>query len=776
MRKSLLLLLLCTLSLQAWADTPYQKFRATKGMEERSSFMNVFRQKDKVLLEIPDSLMGRRVLLSSYIRNSSNPSVPVGKDISATQALRIGKTDSLILFLQPAPPFLSGDSSIAESMRNARADAIVCALPIKYRNSDNSAFVVEADKLLDPSDKRIADLKGVGYGDYSVNSATYKKELSVLKGINAYPGSVGVVRTLTYDLKLRGMLGEMTGTYKFSGDVETCLTLLPESTLEPLRADDRIGTRTVSYPSIDPDSQGYRNRDWVSRWNLSGGRRIEVYADTLLAAPWYGAVREGLLEWNRAFRGAGLGDVVTVQPFPSEGFNACNPLVNTVITGSGKALGANINIDPQTGEILSFCITVPDDFVAAVRREGMLYISDVDARYRNYDLPQDAVAEVLKAQTMTVFGQCLGLLRNYAGSHAYSPTQLRDAAFTQEHGITASVTDAVIFNLLAHPGDRERGVATVVSRLGAYDEYAIRWIYDDTLDRDAWLSSHYGQPEYLWLPLVRGNPDPRGLSGDLGDDPFEMYRTVIARLQWVAANAAEWIDRDDISQDYKDLFADYVYLGADRAIGILASQVGGLMADNRSVPKYRAVPAETQKGAISLILGCWKDFSWMDDKKGLLHLAGANRDVSVMSRLFGWTQSRLASRYDMLAMSSQLLPDAYPLETALQDIENILLKDLRSGKAMAPGEDMMIAQYAVSLYGRSPVMQTQASEASHRDIALNVTTVPSVYTQETEAVCYQALLRLRKSLKSVRGGQDANGRAKIDYIIGIIDNAISPLV
>ena len=772
MRKTLILLLLCTLSLQLLADTPYQKFRATKGMEERSSFLNIFRQKDKLLLEVPDSLIGRRVLLSSYIRSSSNPSVPVGKDISAGQAYRIGKTDSLLLFLQPAPPFLAEDPSIAESMRNARTDAIVCALPIKYRNADSTSFVVEADKLLDPSDKKVADLKGLGYGDYSVSSATFKKELSVLKGITAYPGSVGVLRSLTYELKIQGIFGELAESPKFSGDVETCLTLLEESTLAPLKADDRIGTRTVSYPSIDPDPQGYRNRNWVSRWNLSGGRRIEVYVDTLLAAPWYGAVREGMLEWNRAFREAGLGDIVAVQPFPAEGFNACNPLVNTVIKGSGKALGANISIDPQTGEILSFSISVPDDFVAAARREGMLYISDADSRYRNFDLPADAVADVLKAQTMTVFGQCLGLTRNYAGSHAYSPAQLRDAAFTQEHGITASVTDAVIFNLLARPGDKEKGVATVVSRLGAYDEYAIRWLYDETLDREAWLSSHYGQPEYLYLPIVRGNPDPRGLSGDLGDDPFETYRTVIARLQWVAANAEDWIGGDEVSQEYKDLFADYVFLGADRVVGTLAGQVGGIMSDNRSEPKYRAVPAERQKDAIALILGCWKNLDWMDDKRELLHLAGANRDVNVASRLFGWTQSRLSSRYDALAMSSQLVPDAYPLETALQDIEDILLADLRSGKALAPGEDMMIAQYAVSLSRRSPIMQKQAQEASKTGFALTVSSVPAVYIQETEAVCYKALQHLRKSLKGVRGRQDATGRAKLDYILGVIDNAL----
>ena len=69
-------------------------------------------------------------------------------------------------------------------------------------------------------------------------------------------------------------------------------------------------------------------------------------------------------------------------------------------------------------------------------------------------------------------------------------------------------------------------------------------------------------------------------------------------------------------------------------------------------------------------------------------------------------------------------------------------------------------------------MQKQAQEASKTGFARTVSSVPAVYIQETEAVCYKALLHLRKSLKGVRGRQDATGRAKLDYILGVIDNAL----
>ncbi len=772
MRKTVAILLFCALCLQLRAEDPYTKFRSSKDLEERSSFATIFRQKDKLLLEIPDSLLGRRVLLNSRVRTSSTPSIPVGTDISASEAYRIAATDSLVLFLQPAGAFFADDISVSESMKNARTDAIVMALPIKYRNADSTAFVVEADKLLDPSRKVVADLKGRQYGDNSISSSTFKKDFCIVKDITAYPGSVGVLRTLTFDLKLGGIFGELVGTWKFTGDVETCLTLLSDSSLQPLKADERIGVRTVSRPSFEASSQGFRNRRLASRWNLSGDRRICVYIDTLLARPWRDAVTEGLLEWNRAFEAAGLGSRVCAEPFPAQGFNSCNPLVSTVIQGTGSSVGASLTTDPQTGEILSFCMTIPDDFVYTARREGMVFISDVDTRFQRYDVPEDAVAEALKAKVMSVFGLCLGLVRNMAGSYAYSPGQLRDPSFTAEHGITASVTDDVLFNLLARPGDREKGVATVVSRLGAYDIYAICWLYDESLDRDEWLESHHGDAEYLFLPQVRSS-DPRGISQDLGNDPFRTCDTVLERLEWVAENAPSWIDREEVGDDYKMLFADYIFLGVNRMAFVMSSQVGGLMADNRSTPKYTAVPSDRQKEAIGRIIDCWNAFTWLDDKRELLSLAGANSNVSSMARMYAWTQSGLDRRLGYLAMSEELVPGSYTLAEALRDIEDALLADVRAGKPLAPGTEVAIQQYAVSLRGRSPMLQVNYDKANHKAFALDITRVPPEYTRDSEAVCYNALIHLRKSLESAALRRRGAEKARLQFVISEIDNSLS---
>lgn len=670
--------------------------------EDCTSIMRIFRDKEKICLAVPQDLLGQRLLMSSYLRDSSEQQdIPVGESLSASRAFRLAATDSLLLFLQPSAPFRTLDTAIVHAMAGSRTEAIVLALPIRSQDS-LGRMVVEADKLFDPASKDVISLKGNTYGDNKVSAATYKKELSFFKHLTSSPVSVGVLRSVTFSLKLSGMLGfELTGDYLFSGDVETCLTLLPESSLPVLQTIPEIGTRSFSFQDIDPASEGYRTRQGVSRWNLSGDRTIKVYADTLLSPAWYLAVKEGILEWNRAFREAGLGDKISVERFPSKDFYANNPLVSTVVPGAGSAVGATITTDPQSGEILSFCLSVPSGFVSSIRRDAMVLVSDADPRFRSFSLPEDAVKDVLKAHVMRVMGQCLGLQRNMAGSYAYTPEELRDPVFTREHGISASATDDVVYNLLARPGDREKGVPTISSRIGAYDSYAIRWMYDETLDRSTWIKENRARRECLYLPQVSQNPDPRGMAGDLGSDPFETYRTVIGKLKWVAAESPAWIDSPEVDTSFKDLFADFIFLGADRVSRVLSAWIGGTLRDPWQ-PSYHSVPVKVQQQALETLLRDWRDFTWMDDKKALLTLAGANINVSTFSRTSAMDEVRLSQRLSQIARCEELCPsEAYPLRDALFFVEDILTENLRKGKTLLPGEEMLIARYANSLSKRN---------------------------------------------------------------------------
>ena len=107
---------------------------------------------------------------------------------------------------------------------------------------------------------------------------------------------------------------------------------------------------------------------------------------------------------------------------------------------------------------------MPRDFAESARKEAVYTIAHTDRRYAGYYLSDEAVCEVLTAKVMQRMAAALGLAPNLTGSMAYSPEQLRDPSYTQKYGFTASVTDDVLFNYAARPGDRERGVATIIAK------------------------------------------------------------------------------------------------------------------------------------------------------------------------------------------------------------------------------------------------------------------------------------------------------------------------
>ena len=89
------------------------------------------------------------------------------------------------------------------------------------------------------------------------------------------------------------------------------------------------------------------------------------------------------------------------------------------------------------------------------------------------DLLGDCIAYVLSHEV----GHTLSLMHNMAGSSSIPVESLRDPKFTQEFGTTYSIMDYARNNYIAQPGDKERGVRLTPPELGAYDYYAIAWLY-----------------------------------------------------------------------------------------------------------------------------------------------------------------------------------------------------------------------------------------------------------------------------------------------------------
>ena len=468
----------------------------------------------------------------------------------------------------------------------------------------------------------------------------------------------------------------------------------------------------------------------------------------------------------------GRGRVVEVLPY-ADSIDVSDPFLSivTFCGGAGMNLTAQRLTDKSTGEILSSRIFIPGDYLTGIRRASVYRIPDVDPRFQAYDLCDEAVCEVLRADVMAVFGLCLGLSRNYAASAAYAPEQLRDPGFTALHGITSSVMSGEKFNYFAQPGDKERGLKIIADDIGPYDHYALTWLYgsfpgDEKAALDRWIADHAGKPEYAYgtAPYLRGRTL---MSCQLGNDVFAAYEAGLSHLKYVAEHGADWID-DSVPESYAQLFYDWLFLRYNDLAAMVASRVGYFrMNDARDPVKAETLPAAVQKKALKTYFDGWRDLAWMESKP-LLHIAGTNANASDYGMTSFFLLLGTGSKLAMVAMAHDVAGGDYTPQAFLADLQEEVLRNVRRGHLM-PKEEQMVRQYLQMLISYSPLMlenlKKRPSREAFADFTVGATAVPAAYAQELEVLCRTSLKQASALLLS---GASACGndydRRKILYL------------
>ena len=777
--------------------TAYEKFIGKKGLETVEGFITIHKDGNDIWMEIPDSLMGRRLIQRSIVVKSSSMELGTGKDISNNPIYQLAKTDSLILFQIPSPRFHVNEdgNNIRTALETSNARQTIHAFPIKYRNADSTAYVVKANDLFDYKRKEVVDLVGYSYGDLLVIAkSNVNDKLSRIISIESFDTTVGVRKEAGFNLTLAiAMFGYESATKPvFTSEILSSFTLMPEKEVVVREIDERVGTRMTDY-QIYNQSGAILEKKAACRWDLNGRENITFYVDTLLGPSWSEAVKKGLEAWNVAFEKIGRKDMIKVLPFPSAdpSFRIDNPFINvvTAVGGIGRNISADILTDKSTGEIMGVKLMIPDAFVTGLRWNNAFAICDVDPRYQGYMIADDAVCEVLTAKVMSLFGRCLGLERNNAGSHAWSPAQLSDVAFTQANGITASVTDDVVFNVFTKPGDKEKGLVTVVDRIGPYDEYAIEWLYshDDSKEsRDSLIKAHAGDPAYFFAFKPRGAvSDPRVATGMLGNDPIRFVNAALPHYKFVAENASKWLNNDDVPGDYKDLFIDWLQSAVFDLVPCLSAYIGGMYANEISVsdntPKFEPVPEKLQKECMKMMFEILTGSNWLDLDPELRLIPGPNKELSHFARVHLLGYSSLYPRLLQVAMSVNEAGSTYTVDEYLDDMESYLFKDIRKGK-LRTWDDNTVSGYISTLMRMSPVMKQKYDDykkggfhsiSADMDFRAVVSGVPLAYVEDFELIAWNRMQKLNKMLKKAKTlcGNE-NDRRKYDYLISLTEVAL----
>ncbi|MGH8803024.1 MAG: zinc-dependent metalloprotease, partial [Casimicrobiaceae bacterium] len=347
----------------------------------------------------------------------------------------------------------------------------------------------------------------------------------------------------------------------FLGYYYTFATLPPEP-LRPRLADDRIGYFTTDRFDFTSDLPRLPIEHFIDRWRLEKKdpsaplsepkQPIVYWLDRDIPVKYRQPIREGILEWNKAFEKIGIKDAirVDVQPddadFDTSDIRHASVRWQTVAQSAYGAIGPSV-VDPRTGEILDADIGIDANNIRTVRSLRREYIPPPSFAYQALAGPQGSAAMAdepgsvpglavgrgayactygnaateeaafglsllelrgeitpdsrdvdrfvdayLKAVVMHEVGHTLGLRHNFRASTIYAEAELSDPAFTQVHGISGSVMEYNPWNIAA--GGERQGDYDMTT-LGPYDYWAIEYGYREVpaADEPATLAAIAGR-------------------------------------------------------------------------------------------------------------------------------------------------------------------------------------------------------------------------------------------------------------------------------------------
>ena len=448
------------------------------------------------------------------------------------------------------------------------------------------------------------------------------------------------------------------------------LAQLPDKPMRVRAADERIGYFTTERLDYTSDSPRVPVQRFVTRWRLEKKdpqaalsepkQPIVYWLDRNIPEKYRAPIREGIVEWNKAFERIGFKDAirVEVQPedadFDTSDIRHASVRWQTVARTSYGAIGPSV-IDPRTGEILDADIGIDANNVRVVRNLRAEYVPRIppstaaapaDAHSHSHsndrrhmlcayddmatgeavfgmslleargDLDPDSpdverfVAAFLKDTVMHEVGHTLGLRHNFRASTIYTEAQLADPDFTRVNGISGSVMEYNPWNL-ALRGARQGEYQ--MSTLGPYDYWAIEYGYRELAPEDevrelSTIASRNREPQLAFATDEDASflsLDPQINTLDLGREPlaYAQKRFSLVRELWERTEGRTLKDGDSYSLLRRN-FSRGLSEASQGAI-YAAKYIGGLTTLRDRAGSGRdpltPVPVDKQREALGLI-------------------------------------------------------------------------------------------------------------------------------------------------------------------------------
>jgi hypothetical protein len=259
---------------------------------------------------------------------------------------------------------------LAKAVETTYIDSVLLALPI-VTISTRQGVVINLNDIF------MTNLAQLPLGTPDPNRSSWQK-------VKALKHNVEFEVAATFTGRIRG--GDSVIDARGSTIVlHYGLVELPDGGYHPRLADDRVGYYLSVVKDFSSDNKDSSFLRYVKRWRLEKvdanaklsppKKKIVFWIEKSVPDEYRSYVREGILEWNKAFEKIGFRDAIEVRQQQEEDeFDPEDINYNTfrwVANGQSYAMGPS-RANPLTGEIIDADIIFDADMIRAWRREYTL--------------------------------------------------------------------------------------------------------------------------------------------------------------------------------------------------------------------------------------------------------------------------------------------------------------------------------------------------------------------------------------------------------------------
>ncbi len=681
----------------------------TKDVKTDKGLFMVHKKDEAYLFEIPDSLLGRDMLMVTRIAKTAN-GLGFGGGKMNTQMLRWERKDKKILLRVISTNVVADENlPVHEAVKNSNFDPILFAFPIEAINKETNAIVIDATTFF------TTDVAAIGLPSFRRSRLKVSRldaKRSFIDRINSYPQNIEIRDVKTY---IAGAPMSNASVGSVSIELSNSMILLPKVPMKRRYADERVGwfsRSQVDYGLSDQKSKTVRYLDRyrlevkeedVAKFNrgelVEPKKQIVYYVDRATPEEWVPFIIQGVNDWNVAFEAAGFKNAIIAKRAPTkEEDPEYSPedirysVIRYLASPIPNANGPHVS-DPRSGEILESDINWYHNVMSLLQGWYFVQTAAINPEAQKVGFKTEVMGELIKFVSSHELGHTIGLPHNMGSSSAYPVDSLRSATFTKKYGTAPSIMDYARFNYVAQPGDK--GVA-LMPNIGIYDKHAINWGYRPILGKtaeeekpilDSWILKHAGDPLYRFGRQNR--IDPSSQTEDLGDDGVKASLYGVANLKRIVPNLIKWTSKKgETYSDLKEMYG-HVLSQFNRYSGHVTTLVGGVVEDNKTSDQagaiYTHISKARQKEAVKYLNDqLFNTPSWVINKE----IIDRTESSGVSDRIKGiqtrTLRSLLSDRRMVRMIDNETLngSKAYTVLSLMYDLRRGIWSELYSKKSI----------------------------------------------------------------------------------------------